>query len=128
MDLRHPNDAVLDAMTTAFEAALRRIVDDLRLERELTLIWQSSAVTFSPELIAMVEEGARRSGLSHMRCVAGASHDAGNLARVAPTTMIFVPSLNGISHNVAEFTSKEECAAGTQVLLNAVLAFDDTLV
>ena len=46
---------------------------------------------------------------------------------VAPTTMIFVPCLGGISHNEAESTTLEECGAGSQVLLNAVLAYDRTL-
>ena len=38
--------------------------------------------------------------------------------------MIFVPCRDGISHNEAEFTSKEQCAAGAQVLLQAVLDYD----
>ena len=41
--------------------------------------------------------------------------------------MIFVPCLGGISHNEAESTTLEECGAGTQVLLNAVLTHDATL-
>jgi beta-ureidopropionase / N-carbamoyl-L-amino-acid hydrolase len=49
------------------------------------------------------------------------------VARVAPTTMIFVPCAGGISHNEAESTSPDECAAGAQVLLNAVLEFDRRL-
>ena len=56
--------------------------------------------------------------------VSGAGHDAAYIARVAPTTMIFVPCLGGISHNEAESTTFEECAAGAQVLLDAVLEYD----
>jgi N-carbamoyl-L-amino-acid hydrolase len=41
--------------------------------------------------------------------------------------MIFVPSRGGISHNEAEWTSEEQCAAGAQVLLNAVLEYDRRL-
>ena len=48
-------------------------------------------------------------------------------ARVAPTTMIFVPCLGGISHNEAESTTFDECAAGAQVLLNAVVEYDRSL-
>jgi N-carbamoyl-L-amino-acid hydrolase len=59
--------------------------------------------------------------------IAGASHDAAYAARVAPTAMIFIPSRDGISHNEAEFSSKEQCAAGAQVLLQAVLAYDRRL-
>jgi N-carbamoyl-L-amino-acid hydrolase len=41
--------------------------------------------------------------------------------------MIFAPCHNGVSHNEAEFTSKEQCAAGAQVLLQAVLNYDRRL-
>ena len=51
-----------------------------------------------------------------------------DIARVAPTTMIFVPCAGGISHNEAESTSFDECTAGAQVLLNAVLEYDRRLV
>lgn len=54
----------------------------------------------------------------------GAGHDAAYIARAAPTTMIFVPCLGGISHNEAESTTFDECGAGSQVLLNAVLEYD----
>jgi N-carbamoyl-L-amino-acid hydrolase len=59
--------------------------------------------------------------------VSGAGHDAAYVARVAPTAMIFVPCRGGISHNEAEFTSKEQCAAGAQALLQAVLDYDRML-
>jgi N-carbamoyl-L-amino-acid hydrolase len=54
----------------------------------------------------------------------GAGHDAAYIARVVPTTMIFVPCEGGISHNESESTSFDECGAGAQVLLNAILAYD----
>ncbi len=41
--------------------------------------------------------------------------------------MIFVPCKGGVSHNEAESTEPHECAAGTQVLLDAVLAYDARL-
>jgi N-carbamoyl-L-amino-acid hydrolase len=59
--------------------------------------------------------------------VSGAAHDAAYIARIAPTAMIFVPCRDGVSHNEAEFTSQEQCAAGAQVLLQAVLDYDRTL-
>ena len=66
----------------------------------------------------------KRSGFTLRDMVSGAGHDAAYVARVAPTAMIFVPCRGGISHNEAEFTSKEQCAAGAQVLLQAVLDYD----
>jgi beta-ureidopropionase / N-carbamoyl-L-amino-acid hydrolase len=75
-------------------------------------------------LIQCVQQGADQAGFASRSMASGAGHDAAYIARVAPTTMIFVPCLGGISHNEAESTTLEECGAGTQVLLNAVLAHD----
>ena len=94
---------------------------------EETRIWNSPAVKFAPELIACVRDGAEQAGFTTRDMVSGAGHDAAYIARVAPTTMIFVPCAGGISHNEAESTSFEECAAGAQVLLNAVLEYDRRL-
>ena len=82
---------------------------------------------FAPNLIECVRTGARQAGYQFCEMASGAGHDAAYINRVAPTTMIFVPCLGGISHNEAESTTLEECGAGAQVLLNAVLAHDATL-
>ena len=44
------------------------------------------------------------------------------LFRSCPTAMIFVPSVNGLSHNVAEYTTPAHIQAGADVLLQCVLA------
>jgi len=74
-----------------------------------------------------VREGAQVSGFSTRDMISGAGHDAAYVARVAPSSMVFVPCKDGISHNEAEYSSKEQCAAGAQVLLQAVLEFDRRL-
>ena len=127
VDLRHPDGAVLEAMVAALFARLPEIAAGCGLDHRLIPVLDLPAVAFAPQLIACVEAGAERAGLAHRRIVSGAAHDAAYVARVAPTTMIFVPCLGGVSHNVAEFSSREECAGGTQVLLNAVLALDEIL-
>jgi beta-ureidopropionase / N-carbamoyl-L-amino-acid hydrolase len=124
VDLRHPDESVLDKMEAAYQEALPRIAAELYLELEEKRIWNSPAVKFAPELIECVRAGATQAGFSSREMASGAGHDAAYIARVAPTTMIFVPCLGGISHNEAESTTQEECGAGTQVLLNAVLAHD----
>ncbi len=127
VDLRHPDEAVLDRMERDYQAALPKIAADLSVELEEKRIWNSPAVKFAPELIACVREGVGKAGYTSRDMASGAGHDAAYINRVAPTTMIFVPCLGGISHNEAESTTLEECGAGTQVLLNAVLAHDATL-
>ena len=127
VDLRHPDDAVLDRMEADYRAALPKIASELGLEIEEKRIWNSPAVKFAPNLIDCVREGAGQAGYTMREMASGAGHDAAYIARVAPTTMIFVPCLGGISHNESESSTLEECGAGTQVLLNAVLAYDRTL-
>jgi beta-ureidopropionase / N-carbamoyl-L-amino-acid hydrolase len=124
VDLRHPDEAVLDKMEAAYQAAVPRIAAELNLEFEEKRIWNSPAVKFAPELIECVREGVKQAGFSSRDMASGAGHDAAYINRVAPTTMIFVPCLGGISHNESESTTLEECGAGAQVLLNAVLAHD----
>jgi beta-ureidopropionase / N-carbamoyl-L-amino-acid hydrolase len=124
VDLRHPDEKVLDQMEAVYQAAIARIATELNLEFEEKRIWNSPAVKFAPELIQCVRDGAKQAGYATREMASGAGHDAAYINRVTPTTMIFVPCLGGISHNEAESTTLEECGAGTQVLLNAVLAHD----
>lgn len=75
----------------------------------------------------MRQAGGGEAGYTTRDMVSGAGHDAAYIGRVAPTAMIFIPCLNGISHNEAESATLEDCAAGAQVLLNAILEFDRSL-
>jgi N-carbamoyl-L-amino-acid hydrolase len=127
VDLRHPDEEVLGAMERAFRRALETTLPALNLTYDETMIWNSPAVKFAPDLIDCVREGAAKAGFAMRDMVSGAGHDAAYIARVAPTTMIFVPCAGGLSHNEAEATSFEECAAGAQVLLNAVVEYDSRL-
>ncbi len=73
--------------------------------------------------MAAVRSAAQACGYSARDIISGAGHDAAYISRVAPTAMVFVPCKDGISHNEAEFTSKEQCAAGAQVLLQCRARF-----
>ncbi|MBY0611951.1 MAG: M20 family metallo-hydrolase [Beijerinckiaceae bacterium] len=127
IDMRHPDDEVLQQMEDRMRAELASVLTPLGLSYEERCIWSSPAVKFSPELIECVRIGAKKSGYTTKDLVSGAGHDAAFISRIAPTTMIFAPCLNGISHNEAESSTLEECAAGTQTMLNAVLEFDSRL-
>jgi N-carbamoyl-L-amino-acid hydrolase len=74
------------------------------------------------ELIAAAAESL---DLSHLYMPSGAGHDAQDLATIAPTGMIFVPSVGGISHSPHEFTSAEDMANGASVLFHSILAIDN---
>jgi N-carbamoyl-L-amino-acid hydrolase len=127
VDLRHPTTEVLDKLESEFTASLSEICEPLGLSVSSTRIWDQPPVRFDDECVASVRHAAELSGFSAREIVSGAGHDAAYISRVAPTAMIFVPCLNGISHNEAEFSSKEQCAVGAQVLLQAVLDYDRKL-
>jgi N-carbamoyl-L-amino-acid hydrolase len=80
-----------------------------------------------PAMRDVIATTAETLGYSHRRMPSGAGHDAQDLAKVTPTGMIFVPSVGGISHSPAEFTSAEDMARGASVLLHAILRLDRNL-
>jgi N-carbamoyl-L-amino-acid hydrolase len=124
VDFRHPQEQTLEAMEAALTKAVATIAKESGTTIDCKRIWRSEPVLFDAACVACVKEGAAEAGLPARAMISGPGHDAAYIARVAPTAMIFVPCKDGISHNEAESTTFEECAAGAQVLLNAVLAYD----
>jgi beta-ureidopropionase / N-carbamoyl-L-amino-acid hydrolase len=127
IDLRHPQDSVVAAM----EADLRRALDETVVGSGITFtfdrIWDSPAVHFDDACVSSVAAASEALGYSSRRITSGAGHDAAYIARVAPTTMIFVPCEKGISHNELEKAEPADVAAGANVLLAAVLDTDARL-
>ena len=74
-----------------------------------------------------IEAASKILGLSSKKMPSGAGHDAQDMALIAPTGMIFVPSNGGISHSPKEFTSAKDMANGANVLLQTILALDKKL-
>jgi N-carbamoyl-L-amino-acid hydrolase len=78
----------------------------------------------NPALQKLVESSTKELGLSYQYMQSGAGHDAQEIAIIAPVAMIFIPSKAGISHSPKEFSTKEDMANGTNVLLKTVLKAD----
>ena len=83
--------------------------------------WRVAHAPFAERLVDRVFEVGRELGYPTMRWVSGAGHDASYMNQVAPTAMIFVPSIGGRSHVECENTTWEDCEAGANVLLQCVL-------
>lgn len=80
-----------------------------------------------PRLQRAIHDAAGSAGLATMDLPSGAIHDAGEISRLAPMGMIFVPSRDGISHAPREYTSWNDCANGVEVLYRTVLRLDTEL-
>ncbi len=122
VDLRHSSDEGLDQMVERFQAMLDLIKEmrNVEIAVEQTNDWP--ACQFDAQCVALVREAAIQSGSKWRDMVSGAGHDAVNLAKIAPTAMIFVPCRDGISHNEIEDAKAEDLTAGANVLLSAVWA------
>ena len=84
----------------------------------------SVAAPTDPRMRKLIEQSAESLGLSFLHMPSGAGHDAQDMARIAPTGMIFVPSVGGISHSPEEYTRPEDMANGANVLFHTILRID----
>ena len=121
VDFRSHKLPVLEAMATELQALAPRLCEEVGCSFEAEMVGAFDPPAFDEALVARVRAAAERLGHSHMDIVSGAGHDACWVNRVAPTVMIMCPCVDGLSHNEAEEISKEWAAAGTDVLLHAVL-------
>lgn len=78
----------------------------------------------NPRVQRKIEQACRELTLEFLRMPSGAGHDAQNIATIAPAGMIFVPSVDGISHSPRELTRWEDCANGAEVLYRTILSID----
>jgi N-carbamoyl-L-amino-acid hydrolase len=122
VDLRHPDDALIGNMETALRERFDAIAKRRRLTVEIGQHWVSPATPFDPQCIAAVSNAVEALDYPHQRIVSGAGHDAIHLAKHCPTAMIFIPCVDGLSHNEAEDALPEDVRRGTDVLLHAMLA------
>jgi len=121
----HPDRAGMAAMRREISDAAAAITRRTGIAIELEPTPDREAVDFDPGLAVLIEEIAARQGLTTMRLRSRAGHDAIRMAPYCPTQMIFVPCKDGISHSEFEDCRREDAAAGTNVLLHALVARAD---
>jgi len=121
VDLRNTDQARLREA----EQRLAEFLDRLAAREQLAISTRSLAqfepVPFPAEMVSLVEATARELDFPCRRLPSGAGHDAQMMARVCPAGMIFVPSVDGLSHNVGEYTKPDHLRAGASVLMHCVL-------
>ncbi|MCB1762220.1 MAG: M20 family metallo-hydrolase [Gammaproteobacteria bacterium] len=121
VDLRNTDEMLLQAAERRMHEFVARNAAAENLDVQQRVLARFEPVAFDPVMVDLVEREAHRLGYSVRRMPSGAGHDAQMFAPNCPTAMIFVPSVRGISHNPAEFTTQDQIGAGAQVLLGVVL-------
>jgi N-carbamoyl-L-amino-acid hydrolase len=125
IELRDLSEArILYLFGKIFQAAQRiQRTTSTRISFEPIDVASAPALT-DERLRSIIDAAAGDLGLSSRSMPSGAGHDAQDMARIAPTGMIFVPSAHGISHSPFELTHPEDMANGANVLLQTILRID----
>jgi N-carbamoyl-L-amino-acid hydrolase len=120
-DVRHEVAARAIEMEEALCAALDGIVGRRLVRIEIDPYTTFGPVLFDPTLCSLLRRKAEDRQLSVRDMTAAAGHDSVLVAPLCPSAMLFVPSVDGITHNPKEYSTPEQLARGAQVLLDAII-------
>ncbi|MHC0471018.1 Zn-dependent hydrolase [Citrobacter sp. EBS8] len=121
VDLRNTDNETLKLAEQQLAEFVARTAQEEGVEITSRSLVRFNPVIFADEIVNAVEDEAKRQALSCRRLPSGAGHDAQFMASVCPAGMIFVPCVDGISHNVKEHSEAKDLIAGANVLLQVVL-------
>lgn len=121
IDIRHPDDAVLSKMDNLVRGGISDITTAAGISHDINQIFYYAPISFDSSCVRAVTEAASTCGYSARQIVTGAGHDACFIAHAAPTSMIFIPCIDGISHNEVEDIHPAWSTQGANVMLQTVL-------
>ncbi|MBB4825277.1 N-carbamoyl-L-amino-acid hydrolase [Sporosarcina luteola] len=116
VDIRGTSLASRERVVKALEQALEDVKKARGLDIWMEEISSETPVEMDPAIVADLQAVCEQQNIKWITMPSGAGHDAMNMASLCPTSMIFVPSKNGLSHNPAEYTSLEGLMEGAEVL------------
>ena len=120
VDLRNPDCAALKEEEARLQDFFRQLEKSDGVAVKSEQLSRFDPVLFDEDIVRLVEQSANERGLSCRRITSGAGQDAQMLARICKTAMIFIPSIRGISHNPAEYSTDADVANGANILLDVV--------
>ncbi len=121
LDVRNTDERILSEAEEEISDFITTLSQSENVEISHRYLARFEPVVFHPQVIDIVEKVSSSNAPSVTRMPSGAGHDAQMFARVCPSAMIFVPSVEGISHNPAEFTYPEDLVMGTNILLQVII-------
>lgn len=124
LEIRDLSMEKIDSLFQTIESESRKIAEATRTTFALENFYVSKSAPTHESIRQLIEESASELGYSHQRMPSGAGHDAQSVALLAPIGMIFIPSVDGISHSPQEFSRPEDIRRGANVLLNTLLSLD----
>ena len=128
VDIRSISKVARDSVVTLIKEFIDVTAEKRGLSYTIEPVAQDHPVAMHPAIIREIEEAVTSLGVEYMALPSGAGHDAMHWADDVPTGMIFIPCLNGISHNPAEFAEMDDIVTGAEVLDKVLrkLSLEDT--
>ena len=120
LDLRSPDSEVIAAAHRSLMETVARVERDDRVAIEVIAEHSWEQNPYPEAGVELARSVAEQLGLTHDRVLTVAGHDSTNMKDEVPTVMLFVPSVDGVSHNLDEFTRDEDLLAGLQALTGVV--------
>lgn len=120
IDCRHTDSDVLIGFTQKLEQRINEIATEMDIEATIDLWMDEAPVPMDANIVAILEEAAKKANMKYRVMHSGAGHDSQIIAPHYPTAMIFVPSIGGISHNPAEATKLEDLVEGVKMMASAL--------
>ncbi len=119
VDVRSYDDTVVAELVDHIETEIETACKREGTEYELEEIWQIPHTEFAESVRTAVFEGAEAAGISYQTMVGGAGHDANYLSDITDAGMLFVPSVDGKTHNEAEYTEWSDAVDGAKAYVEA---------
>jgi N-carbamoyl-L-amino-acid hydrolase len=120
IDIRHPNDDIRERVVELVRERISTIALLDGIDIQIKDLWEIKSTLFSEDIVQLVQQGAKEHGYTCRVMMSGAGHDAKYIHHIAPSGMVFVPSVNGKSHCKEELTHWEDVEKGANVLLYVV--------
>lgn len=127
VEFRDTSSEVLDRIETQLLAWVKALDAQGTVRLEAQPIARIAPTAMAEELESLIEAAAAEHGAAAMRMPSGAGHDAMVLGRYLPSGMLFIPSIGGRSHDVAEDTAEDDIVLGCEVLAAAVERLESRL-
>ncbi|TDQ59042.1 N-carbamoyl-L-amino-acid hydrolase [Mesocricetibacter intestinalis] len=120
LEVRHPDKQALARIDQEIRCCLQTIAAEEKLKLSIKSVLALDPLHFNPDCLNLMEQVCRQLGYSYEHIVSGAGHDSCQLNDRFPTAMLFIPCIDGLSHNEAEDIRPEWSAAGAEVLANTL--------
>ncbi|MEH7416779.1 allantoate deiminase [Neobacillus drentensis] len=116
LDIRHHEERIIDQYCHEIFAEFKRTLESLKMEVSISQWMDVKPVMMDIQMRNLAREAAEGKNMRYQEIISGAGHDAQVFGKACPTSLLFVPSRNGISHSPDEFTHGEDLEIGIDLL------------